>query len=81
MLFLENPFYLNVHTVRTDNAPELSKGDLLQFYLSKGIQLQNSCVSTPQQNGVLQQNGVGEWKHRHILEISRALFFQSKIPI
>lgn len=35
---------------------------------------QTSCSYTPQQNGVIEQ------KHRHLLETTRALFHQSKLP-
>ena len=40
-----------------------------------GIILQTTCGFTPQ------QNGVAERKHRHVLETSRALLFQSHLPI
>lgn len=68
VIYLANQYKLSVQTVRTDNAPELSKGQLLQFYHSKEIQFQTSCVNTPQQNGIMEK------EHRHILEIARSLF-------
>lgn len=50
-----------------DNAKELSKGETLNFYKEKGIDLQTTCVATPQQNGVVER------KHKHFLELTRIL--------
>lgn len=72
--YLETHFQGLVKFIRTGNAPELCEGILKPFCLNKGIVNQKSCVDTSQQNGVIER------KHRHILEISKALFFQAKLP-
>lgn len=45
-----------------------------EFYASKGIEHQTSCVGTPQQNGRIER------KHHYILNIGRALLFQPILP-
>lgn len=72
--YVKNQFDLVINCIRSDNAKELCEGKALALYLKHGIQHQSSCSDTPQQNGVVER------KHRHILETSRALFFQSKLP-
>lgn len=46
-----------------------------KFYQEHGILLETSCIHTPQQNGIVER------KHRHLLEIARALRFQASLPI
>jgi hypothetical protein len=68
---VENQFGKRVKVVRSDNGPEFQ---CTHFYSSQGIIHQTSCVNTPQ------QNGVAERKHRHLLNVARALLFQAHLP-
>jgi len=76
LTMVERQFGVKVQKLRTDNAFELGKGSQeAAFLASQGVLHQTSCVATPQQNGVVER------KHRHLLEIARALLFQSKLPL
>lgn len=68
---VETQFAKRVKVVRSDNGPEFKCVD---FYSSKGILHQTSWINTPQ------HNGIPERKHRHLLNIARALLFQSHLP-
>lgn len=69
---VETQYATRVKSVRSDNAPELRFEDL---YKAKGIVSYNSCAETPEQNSVVER------KHQHILNVSRALMFQSGVPL
>ncbi|CAN1816910.1 Retrovirus-related Pol polyprotein from transposon RE1, partial [Linum perenne] len=64
-------FHTNIQIVRTDNGKEFS---IPEFYASKGIIHQTTCVYTSQQNGIVER------KHQHILNVTRSLLFQSYLP-
>jgi len=68
---IENQFEKKVKSIRSGNGPEFL---LQKFYVERGILHQRSCVYTPQQNGRVER------RHQHILNMSRALMFRSKLP-
>ena len=70
--YAETQFNLSVQTVRSDNGMEFMC--LREYFQDKGIIHQTSCVYTPQQNGRVER------KHRHILNVARALLFQANMP-
>ncbi|XP_073119656.1 uncharacterized protein [Henckelia pumila] len=72
--YISNHFLTNVETIRTDNATDFFNHECGSYFSSMGIIHQSSCTYTPQQNGIFER------KHRHILNIARALKFQASIP-
>ena len=69
----EKQFSKEVKIVRSDNGTEFMC--MSRFFRENGIIHQTSCVATPKQNGRVER------KHRHILNIARALLFQSNLPV
>jgi len=73
---VKTQFGKTVKTIRGDNALELERSnEALSFFAEIEIKHETSCVHT------LQQNGVVERKHKHLLEVSVALMFQSSLPL
>ena len=70
---VERQFDRKLKTLRSDNGTEFMC--LGPFFREKGIVHETSCVGTPQQNGRVER------KHRHILNVARALRFQANLPI
>lgn len=70
--YVSTQFFTQIKTIKSDNGSEFYMPD---FCASKGTIHQTLCVQTPQQNGIVER------KHQHIMNIGRALRFQSNIPI
>lgn len=64
-------FSMSIQKVRSDNGQEFN---IPCYFVEKGIIHQTSCVYTPKRNSVVEQ------KHQHILNVARALKFQSGLP-
>lgn len=64
-------FDTHIKTFRSDNAKELQ---FVKYFKLHGVLHQFSCVERPQQNSVVER------KHQLLLNVARALFYQSHIP-
>ncbi|XP_060198453.1 uncharacterized protein LOC132627238 [Lycium barbarum] len=74
LCMVRNQFANFVKVIRTDNGTEFFNTKCDELLASHGILHQSSCPYTPQQNGVVER------KHKHILEVARALKLQSHMP-
>ena len=68
-------FEYSVQVVKSDNGTEFTSNAMKDYFYKHGILLQTSCTGTPQQNGRVER------KHKHILEVARALRFQASLPL
>lgn len=69
--YVTNHFHANIKIIRTDNDTEFFNHQFSHFLSSLEIQHQSSCPYTPQQNARVER------KHKHLLEMTRSLRFQS----
>lgn len=72
---VQTQFNFMVKRVQTDNGTEFLSSSLRSFCDNRGILQQRSCAYTPQQNGRVER------RHRHILNVARALRFDGHLPI
>jgi hypothetical protein len=70
---VERQFNKQVKTVRSDNDTEFTC--LGTYFCKHGIMHETSCARTQKQNGRV------EHKHRHILNMACALWFQANLLI
>ena len=70
---ISTQFNMKIKVFRSENAKELLFHDF--FLADMGVIHQFSCVECPQ------QNSVAERKHQHLLNVARALYFQSRVPL
>jgi transposase InsO family protein len=71
--YVHTQFDSHIKIFQSDNGGEFLS--LRSFFQDTGVIFQHSCVYTPQQNGVVER------KHRHILQVARALKFHAHLPI
>nr|GEU77426.1 ribonuclease H-like domain-containing protein [Tanacetum cinerariifolium] len=71
MNLILNQFKFSIKIVKSDNGTEFVNNKMHNLLNSLGIVHQTSCAYT------LQQNGVVERKHIHLLNVARSLLFQS----
>ncbi|KAL0397063.1 UNVERIFIED_CONTAM: Retrovirus-related Pol polyprotein from transposon TNT 1-94 [Sesamum calycinum] len=70
-----NQFGKGIKIFRSDNGSEFINQECRMLCANFGIIHQTSCSYTPQQNGRVER------KHRHLLNVARALLLQASLPI
>ncbi|CAM8929156.1 unnamed protein product [Rhodiola kirilowii] len=73
-VLVETQFEKKIKMLRSDNGGEFFGTKLTSFLSMRGCIHQSSCAYTPQQNGIVER------KHRHILDVARALRIQANVP-
>jgi hypothetical protein len=71
--WVKTQFNRGVKILRSDNGAEFLSME--SYFNEHGIIFHHTCPYTPQQNGVVER------KHRHLLNVARALRFQANLPL
>ena len=71
---IQTQFSTIIQILKSNNAREYFYSMLGNYLSQQGIVQMNSCVNTPQQNGVTER------KNRHLLEVARSLMFSTGVP-
>jgi len=71
---IQTQFESPIKRLCSDNGKEYVNQNFSKFLKENGVVHELTCVDTPQ------QNGVAERKNRHLLEVTRALLFQTFVP-
>lgn len=71
--WVKTQFHQDIKILRADNGGEFTS--MRSFLDERGTIFQHTCAHTPQQNGVVER------KHRHLLNVARALRFQANLPL
>lgn len=66
---IDKQFGASIKKVRSDNGIKFLGHDCKVLFHSSGTVHERSCAYTPQQNGVVER------KHRHHVEVTRAVSF------
>lgn len=74
VLHVQTQFQKSLKIIRSDNGSEFMSQSFTYYLSSLGVIYQTSCPYTPQQNAKVER------KHRHLLEMIRALRFQLGLP-
>lgn len=74
-IMIHTQFDKKVKTIHNDNGLEFTSNSMKQYYVDNGILHQTILVDTPRQNSRVER------KHRHILNVARALLFQACLLI
>lgn len=73
--FVQCQFDKNIKILRSNNGTEFINFVCYEMFKSLGIIHQKTYPYTPH------QNSIAERKHRHILEVTRAIRFEGKVPL